>query len=111
VMAVVQHWSFWAVLVAGPNALLLSQRAYHSARLSVSIPILNIADVLVAIAFGMAVFRERLFASPAHVVGGLSGLLVMGVGMWQLARLEEGIHLQQTLAASVGEARQPSRWP
>jgi hypothetical protein len=99
------------VLVVGPNALLLSQRAYHAARLSITMPILNIADVLVAIAFGSTVFRERMFASPAHLVGGLAGLLVMGVGVWQLARLEEGITLQQTPAASISTTREPSRWP
>jgi len=109
--AVLQHWSSWAVLVVGPNALLLSQRAYHAARLSITMPILNIADVLVAIAFGTTVFGERMFASPAHLVGGLAGLLVMGVGVWQLARLEEGINLQQIPASSISKTGQPSRWP
>jgi hypothetical protein len=109
--AVVQHWPFWAVLVVGPNALLLSQRAYHAARLSITMPILNIADVLVAIAFGATVFGERLFASAAPLVGGLAGLLVMGVGVWQLARQEERIGLQQVTAASVAEIPVPSRRP
>jgi hypothetical protein len=110
-VAVLQHWSSWAVLVVGPNALLLSQRAYHAARLSITMPILNIADVLVAIAFGTTVFRERMFASPAHLAGGLAGLLVMGVGVWQLARVEEGIKLQQTPATGVSTSWEPSRWP
>jgi len=111
VLPILQHWPFWAMLVVGPNALLLCQRAYHAARLSITIPILNIADVLVAIAFGVTVFGERIFASPAHLVGGLAGLLVMGVGVWQLARQEEGIKLQQSTATSVSETREPSRWP
>jgi hypothetical protein len=109
--AVLQHWPFWTVLAVGANALLLSQRAYHAARLSITMPILNIADVLVAITFGITVFGERVFASPGHLAGGLAGLLVMGVGVWQLARLEEVITLQQIPAASLREAREPSRWP
>jgi len=95
-------------LVVGANALLLSQRAYHATRLSITMPILNSADVLVAIAFGTAVFRERVFSSPAHLVGGVAGLLVMGLGVWQLARLEEGIALGVP-AASVTESLEPSR--
>ncbi|MET1005032.1 MAG: DMT family transporter [Propionibacteriaceae bacterium] len=101
-MAVLQHWSFWAMLVVAPNALLLSQRAYHAARLSITMPILNIVDVLVAITFGITVFGERIFSSPVHLVGELTGLLLMGVGVWQLARQEE-IELHQTSATSVDQ--------
>jgi hypothetical protein len=94
---VVLHWSLWAMLIVGANALLLSQRAYHAARLSITMPILNIADVLVAIAFGMTVFGERVFSTPAHLVAEVAGLLVMALGVWQLARQEEvELHLVPT---------------
>lgn len=106
-VAVVQHWSFWATVLVGVNALVLSQRAYHAAPLSITVPILNIADVLVAITFGTTVFRERIFSSPAHLMGGLAGLLVMGVGVWQLARLEEVIRLQQPPSANVAATSAP----
>jgi hypothetical protein len=107
--AVLQHWSFWVMLVLGANALLLSQRAYHAARLSITMPILNIADVLVAIAFGIMVLGERIFSTPAHLVAELAGLLVMGVGVWQLARLEEDIELQQLTPTNAAETPEPSR--
>jgi hypothetical protein len=81
---VLQHWSFWAMLVVGANALLLSQRAYHAAHLSITMPILNIADMLVAIAFGITVFGEQIFSSTAHLGAELVGLLAMGIGVWQL---------------------------
>jgi hypothetical protein len=110
-VAVLEHWSLWATILVGVNALVLSQRAYHAARLSITVPILNIADVLVAITFGNTVFRERVFSSPAHLVGGLGGLLVMGVGLWQLARLEERIRLQHHPSASVAETPAPSSSP
>jgi membrane-associated PAP2 superfamily phosphatase len=87
--SILGHWSLWAMPVAGIGALSLTQRAYQAARLSVTMPILNIADVLVAIGFGSSVFGERLFSSPARMVAELAGLIVMGIGVWQLARQEE----------------------
>lgn len=85
----VLHWSLWLLPVTGITALLLSQRAYHAARLSVTMPILNIVDVLVAIAFGTIVFGERVFSSPARFAAEIAGLTLMAVGVWQLAREEE----------------------
>ena len=87
----VQHWSLWVMVAAGVNALLLSQRAYHAARLSVVMPILNIVDVLVAISFGALVFGEPLFSTPGRLLAEAAGLILMGVGVWQLAREEEVI--------------------
>ncbi len=37
----------------------MNQLAYQAARLSVTMPVLNMVDVLVAIGFGSAVFGER----------------------------------------------------
>jgi exosortase/archaeosortase len=102
---VLQRWPFWMMLVVGVTALLLSQRAYHAARLSITMPILNIADVLVAIAFGMTVFGERLFSTPGHALAELAGLLVVGVGVWQLARQEEEIELHHLAEPRVPTAR------
>jgi drug/metabolite transporter (DMT)-like permease len=106
-VAVLQHWSLWTMLAVGVNALLLSQRAYHAARLSITMPILNIADVLVAIAFGVMVFGERIFTSPVHLLAELAGLLLMGVGVWQLARQEEEIVLQNINPTTVNEVAEP----
>ncbi len=86
---ILHHWSLWLLPVTGITALMLSQRAYHAARLSVAMPILNIVDVLVAIAFGTIVFGERVFSSPTHLVAEMVGLTLMAVGVWQLAREEE----------------------
>lgn len=88
-LAVLGQWSLWAMLSVGMGALLLNQQAYQAARLSVTMPILNIVDVLVALAFGAAVFGEQLFASPVRVTVAVLGLVVMGVGVWQLARQQE----------------------
>ena len=98
---VLSHWSFWTMLVVGANALWLSQRAYHAARLSITMPILNIADVLVAIAFGVVVFGERIFSSPVHLLAEIAGPLMMGIGVRQLAWQEEEIELLEGSGSSL----------
>jgi drug/metabolite transporter (DMT)-like permease len=79
------HWSLWALLVIGLAAVLLNQLAYQSTRLSVTAPLLNIAQVLVALAFGAAVFGERFDGSPLAMAAELGGLLLLGAGIWKLA--------------------------
>lgn len=86
---VLDHWAPWALVGAGAGALLLNQRAYQAARLSVTMPILNIVDVVVALAFGVSVFGEQLFSSPLRLLLEVGGLLIIGVGVWQLARHQE----------------------
>ena len=87
--AVLGQWTLWGILILGAGALLLNQLAYQAARLSVTMPVLNMVDVLVAIGFGSAVFGERHLTSPAQLIAELAGLFAMGVGVWQLARLQE----------------------
>lgn len=86
---VLDHWASWALVGAGAGALLLNQRAYQAARLSVTMPILNIVDVVVALAFGLSVFGEQLFSSPLRLLLEVGGLLIIGIGVWQLARHQE----------------------
>lgn len=99
-----RHGSVWVLAFVGVNALLVSQRAYHAARLSVTVPILNIIDVLVAIGFGYVVFGERLFSTPGRLAAEIVGLVVMGVGVWQLARQEEEVAADHHQPAGVTEA-------
>ena len=90
VALVLVDWPLWAMVAVGVWALLLSQRAYQAARLSASMPLLNICDVMVAIAFGSLVFGERLYNTPLSLVVELLGLVLMAVGVRQLAaRVEE----------------------
>ena len=62
------HWSLWVLIVVGAGAVLLNQRAYQNARLSITAPMLNIAQVLVAITFGIIVFGERFDGSTLAFV-------------------------------------------
>jgi hypothetical protein len=87
--ALLGQWTLWAILIVGAGALLINQYAYQAARLSLTMPILNMVDVLVAIGFGSAVFGERHLTSPTQLTAELAGLIAMGVGVWQLARLQD----------------------
>jgi hypothetical protein len=86
---VLGQWTLWGILILGAGALLLNQLGYQAARLSVTMPVLNMVDVLVAIGFGSAVFGERHLISPGQLIAEIAGLFAMGVGVWQLAQLQD----------------------
>lgn len=79
------HWSLWTLLVVGGWAIALNQQAYQATKLAVTNPVLNIAEVLVAIAFGVAVFHESVGSGPFVVLAEVVGLLVMVVGVNRLS--------------------------
>lgn len=81
----VEHWPLWALLAVGAGAVMLNQRAFQATRLSVTMPMVNIVNVMVAIAFGFAVFRERLFSTPTSLVIEVIAMVAMGVGVRRLA--------------------------
>ncbi len=82
-------WPLTAMLVAGLWAVALNQRAYQTTRLSVSMPVLNVVDVLVALAFAAIVLGERPGLSPAGLAAQCLGLVALSWGVRELARLEE----------------------
>lgn len=83
------HWPAWVMVGSGLWAMTMNQRAYQATRLSVSMPILNIIDVVVALGFAAAVFSEPLASSPGGLFAEVVGLCAMGLGVRQLARTEE----------------------
>ncbi len=72
---------------AGVLGTALNQRAYQIAPLSFSMPLVNVVDILVALAFGSLVFHEH----PGHVPSVLlvqgCALAGVGVGLSLIARL------------------------
>nr|WP_275588473.1 DMT family transporter [Microlunatus panaciterrae] len=93
--AMLTHWPVWAMIIVGVAAFVLNQQAYQATRLSVSMPVLNIFDVMVAIGFGVAVFGEQPFSSPVTLVAEVVGLVAMAVGVRQLAHHEESSKPQE----------------
>lgn len=82
-------WPTWVMVVAGAAGVLTNQLAYRLARLSASMPVLNIVDGLVALAFGYLVFEEVPRASPVFLLIEVGALACVGAGLWLVARLGE----------------------
>ena len=83
------RWPVWGMAGVGLWGLAVNQRAYQVARLSVTMPVLSIVDVLVAMGFAAAVFGEDPASAPGARVAQLAALIVMTLGLRQLARVEE----------------------
>jgi hypothetical protein len=82
---VVFHWSLWALLALGAWAVLLNQRAYQSARVTITVPVLNLCQLVVGLAFGWIVFSERPDESAARLALQLCGLIMISVGVIRLS--------------------------
>lgn len=84
--ALLTAWQTWLVPVVGISGVALNQWAYRAAPLSVSMPLLNVVDVLVAIAFGVLVFGEVPAHGPWELAGQSLGLALLVSGLGRLAR-------------------------
>ena len=82
-------WPTWALVVVGAAGVLGNQVAYRAARLSASMPVLNIVDGLVALGFGYLVFNEIPRHSPLYLTVEVVALVCVGTGLWLLARVED----------------------
>lgn len=86
---VLHVWTVLAVPIFGLYAVTINQRAYRAARLSASMPILNIVDVLVALGFGVVVFGEVPVHTPIAVLAQALALAAITVGMRRLSRIQD----------------------
>lgn len=89
-------WSTWALVVVGACGVVTNQRSYQAARLSASMPTLNVIDVLVALAFGVVAFGEVPRHTPVAIVAELLAFMCIGVGLRRLALAEEVLELPVT---------------
>lgn len=107
-LALLTSWPAWAVIATGLTGVVLNQRAYRAGPLAASMPLLNIVDVLVAIAFGVVVFGEIPAHNVVAILGEVTALVMMAVGLLQLARqhalegLEPHDHIEESTASSGG---------
>lgn len=86
-MGALSSWHLYAQIATGLAGIAINQRAYHLAPLAISMPALNVVDVLVALAFGVMVFGEVPTRHPAGIaVLGLC-LVLMGLGLRMLAHV------------------------
>lgn len=91
-----EHWPIWLVAPMGLGAFLLSQWAYAATRLSVSVPTLNLVDVLTAVIFGSVVFGDHIGGPPGQLLLTALGAAIVGVSVWRLVRESERLHDRST---------------
>ncbi len=83
--AVLTYWPLWVLVVVGVAAILSNQLAYQATRLSVTAPVLNIAQVLVALAFGALVLDETAGSNAVQLIFQVAALVLVVAGVVQLA--------------------------
>ena len=105
-VSMLTSWPPYGLVVAGVGGVLCNQFAYRSGRLSSSMPVLNVVDCLVALAFGYVVFHEVPRHTPVALVVEILALGAMLTGLWILAR--DAVSQDQT-SLPVAENDVPAR--
>lgn len=80
-IAMLTHWPLWVLIVMGIWALVLNQRAYTHAPLRVSLPVLTVANPIVAVIFGAYVYDEKPGDSPVLIILQIACLTLLAVGV------------------------------
>ena len=94
-------WPTIALVVAGLSGVAVNQLSYRTARLSASMPVLNVVDVVVALAFGYVVFHEVPRHDLLSLVVEVAALPVLAFGLWTLARYEAEATLEEEPVAAA----------
>jgi hypothetical protein len=101
-------WPPYLLVVAGLAGVLCNQVAYRTARLSSSMPVLNVVDCLVALFFGYVVLGELPRHNPGALAVELLSLAAMLTGLWVLAR-DVGAAVTAEIEAADGPLVPPQR--
>ena len=88
VLHALSSWEPYAVAVSGIAGILLTQSAFSSGVLRLSLPTLTVVQPLVAIAIGLLLFGERINSHGLAPLWEILGLLAMTVGVFALAQPE-----------------------
>lgn len=81
-------WEPYAVAVSGVAGILLTQSAFGSGVLRLSLPTLTVVQPLVAILIGLLLLGERIDSHGLDTLWEVLGLAVMAFGVFTLARPE-----------------------
>jgi hypothetical protein len=79
-------WEPYALLVGGAAALLMTQSAFNAGALRLSLPTLTVAQPLIAITIGLAMFGEHVDSHGVAPVFESIGLVLVTFGVFALAR-------------------------
>lgn len=85
-LAALSSWEPYVLAAVSAYGFLLAQSAFQAGPLSASLPVLTVADPLVAAAIGVLAFQERVASTPAALVGELAAVVAMVAGVVILAR-------------------------
>lgn len=80
------NWAPYALVIGAVVAMLLTQSAFHSGPLQLSLPTLTIVQPLVAIAIGIGVFGEHVGTRDLDPELEVLGLVVTTLGVFAAAR-------------------------
>ena len=104
VIGVFTTWHLLALIISGVAGVAINQRSYQLAPLSTSMPVLNVVDVLIALAFGIVVFGEVPTTDPLGIFALAVCLVLMGLGLRMLAHAPPGAPNPPNSAAEVEDA-------
>jgi drug/metabolite transporter (DMT)-like permease len=79
-------WSPYVLAVSSVIGLLLNQSAFQAGDLQWSLPVITVAEPVVAIAIGQAIFGEYIASTPLAVTGEVAGMAAVVIGVVGLVR-------------------------
>lgn len=94
-----RSWELYGLVVVGIAAIAINQAAFNAGPLASSLPVLTIADPVVAIVVGAVLFGERTASAPGLVMGQVVGFVTMTGAVVALTRSS------MTTAAVAGPGR------
>jgi hypothetical protein len=104
------RWEPYALLCAGIVGLVLSQSAFQSGSLVVSLPIIDTLEPVGAVVLGAIVFGERLAGSPILLAVQLAGaaVAVLGIAVLDRSPVVRGTANRPAIARVEPAARRPN---
>jgi drug/metabolite transporter (DMT)-like permease len=88
-VAVLGSWMTWTLVGLGAIAIYNNQHAYRRARLSASMPVLNVVDGVVALVFGFVAFHEVPRHTPFFVTMEILAFATIAAGLFVVSGLVE----------------------
>jgi len=93
-------WQLYTVIVAGASGMLLNQLAFQAGPLAASLPAISTVDPLASIVLGVVVYDEQIRHHLAPGFGAGVLLLILGISVIKLSRLEHGADAAEDAAAA-----------
>ncbi|NYI43289.1 drug/metabolite transporter (DMT)-like permease [Nocardioides aromaticivorans] len=81
----------WALVACGVSGVAVNQLAYRAARLSASMPVLNVVNVLLTLGFAHLLLGEVPHHDAVSVSASVAALAAMAWGLWRLASADVAV--------------------